>query len=153
MRPSLSIATALAFAVAVAPGCRSSELVAPEASEPLPVSVQHRTAAPGESIPTIHATAGIGSLTLRVTRHALCATIVDAAVNRGVDEIDVVAHVWNNPAALCAATIPPQFVVDYAGTVSSLPAGTYRLRVFEGVGKGPTHFIGSMTVTVPPPPA
>src|SRR6476661_2570885 len=102
MKPPLPIAAVLAFAVFAGPGCRSSELVAPEASEPLPVSVQHRTATPGESIPTIHATAGVGSVTIRVTRHALCATLVDATVNRGVGEIDVVSHVWNNPAALCA---------------------------------------------------
>ena len=151
MKPSLSVATALAVAALVALGCRSSELVAPDASEPLPVSVQHRTAAQGEATPTIHASAGVGSITLRVTRHALCATLVSAAVNRGVGEIDVVSQLWNNPSALCAATIPANHLVDYTGVVSSVTAGTYRIRVFEREGYGPTKFIGSTSVTVPAP--
>jgi hypothetical protein len=148
MKPSRYVTTALALAMLVALGCRSSELVAPEASERLAVSVKHRTAVQGESVPTIHASAGVGSVTVRVTRHALCATLVSAAIKRGVNEIDVVSHVSNNPAAFCAATIPANHLVEYAGTVSSLAVGMYRIRVFESEGNEPAKYIGSMSVTV-----
>jgi hypothetical protein len=70
-----------------------------------------------------------------------------------VGEVDVVSHVFNNPSALCAATSPANFVVDYTGTVSSLSAGTYRIRVFESEGYQPAKFIGSASVTVPTPAA
>jgi hypothetical protein len=148
MKPSLYVTPAHALVVLVALGCRSSELVAPEASERLAASVQHRTAAQGESIPAIHASAGVGNVTVRVTRHALCATLVSAAVNRGAGEIDVVSHVSNHPAALCAATIPANHLVEYTGTVSSLAVGMHRIRIFESEGNEPAKYIGSMSVTV-----
>jgi len=133
-------------------GCRNTEPVAPKASEPFPVSVQTRTAAEGEAIPTIHASPGAGSITIRVTRRAMCATLVSAAVSRGVDEIDVVSQVSADPTANCAPILARE-VVDYAGTVRALSAGTYRVRVFEGEGDRTPEFIGTVSVTVPSPAA
>ena len=153
MTTRLLLACSAMAALAIVPGCRSAELVVPEATETLPVSVQHRTKAEGESTPTIHVSPSAGSVTIRVTRHALCGTLVSAAVHRGVGEIDVVSRLSNNPSALCAATIPDFIVVDYSGTVSSLAAGTYRIRVFEGEGYDPPRFVGSVSVTVAPPAA
>jgi hypothetical protein len=66
VKPSLSVLSVLAITLLVAPGCRSSEPVAPNASEPLPVSVQTRTAAQSDLIPTIHASPSAGSVTIRV---------------------------------------------------------------------------------------
>jgi hypothetical protein len=148
MKQTLSVLSVLTIILGVAPSCRSSEPVAPSASEPFPVSVQTRIAAQSESIPTIHASAGTGSVTIRVTRGAMCATLVSAAVNRGVGEIDVVSQVSANPAANCAAS-PIREVVDYSGTLNALSPGTYRIRVFEGEGDGTPKFIGSASVRVP----
>ena len=152
MKPSLSVLSVLAITLLVAPGCRSSEPVAPNASEPLPVSVQTRTAAQSDLIPTIHASPSAGSVTIRVTRGAMCATLVSAAVNRGVGEVDVVSRISADPTANCAP-IPAREVVDYTGTVNSLSAGTYRIRIFEGEGDRTPKFIGSASVTVPSPAA
>jgi hypothetical protein len=152
MKPSLSILSVLAPTLLVASGCRSSDAVAPAASEPLPVSVSTRVAAQNELIPTIHASPGAGSVTISVTRGAMCATLVSAAVSRGVGQIDIVSKVSANPAANCAATAVRQ-VVDYSGTVRSLSAGTYRIRVFEGEGDRTPKFIGLVSATVPSPAA
>lgn len=152
MKPSLSVLPVLAITLLIAPGCRSSEPVAPKASEALPVSVQTRTAAQSELIPTLHASPSAGSVTIRVTRGAMCATLVSAAVSRGVGEVDVVSQVSADPRANCAP-IPIREVVDYTGTVNSLSAGAYRIRVFEGEGDRPPKFIGSVSVTVPSPDA
>lgn len=152
MKTPLVALSVFVVTLLVAPGCRSSELVAPNASEPIAVSVQDRTAPDGERIPRIYVSASAGSVAVRVTRGALCGTRVNAAVNRGAGEVDVVSHVSANPSLLCAPT-PARAVVDYAGTVSSLSAGRYRIRVFEGVGDGTPRFIGSAFVTVPRPAA
>jgi hypothetical protein len=152
MKRSASVLSVLTITLLVAPGCESPEPAAPSATEPLPVSVQTRTAAPTKLIPMISATPGAGSVTIRVTRRALCATLVSAAVNRGVGEIDVVSQVSADPAAHCAP-IPASKVVDYTGTVDALSAGTYRIRVFEGEGERTPKFIGSASITVASPAA
>jgi hypothetical protein len=152
MKRSVSVLSVLIITLLVAPGCRTSEPVSPSATEPLPVSVRTRTAAQRELIPTINAVPGAGSVTIRVTRGAMCATLVRAAVNRGVGEIDLVSQVSADPTANCAP-IPVRQVVDYTGTVDSLSAGAYRVRVFEGEGDGPPKFMGSASITVPLPPA
>jgi hypothetical protein len=152
MKRSVSALSVLTITLLVAPGCRSLDPVAPGATEPLPVSVQTRTAARIEFIPKIHAIPGAGSVTIRVTRGAMCATLVTAAVSLGVGEIDVVSQVSGDPTAHCAP-IPANQVVDYTGTVNSLSAGAYRIRVFEGEGDGPPKFIGSVSIRVPPPAA
>jgi hypothetical protein len=152
MKTPMSVVSVLAITLLVAPGCRSSEPVAPNASEPLPVSVQTRTAAQNELIPAIHASPGPGSVTIRVTRGAMCATLVSAAVNRGAGAVDIVSRVSADPTANCAPN-PVRQVVDYTGAVNSLSAGTYRIRVFEGEGDRTPKFIGSASVTVPSPAA
>ena len=141
----------LAATVALQLSCGQTESpTAPEATEPFPVTIQTREAAKGEAVPTVHAVAGAGSITIRVTRRALCATIVDATVRRGTGQVDIVAHVWPNPAALCAAVLS-NTVVDYTGTLSALPSGPYLIRVFDGNTNGSPPFIGSVTINVPAP--
>lgn len=147
MKRSFSVLSVLGIMLLVASGCRSPEPVAPKVSESLSVSVQTRTAAQSELIPTIHASPGTASVTIRVTRAAMCATLVSAAVSRGVGELDVVSQVSAHPAANCAP-IPARTVVDYTGTVNSLSAGAYRVRVFEGEGDRTPRFIGSVAITV-----
>ena len=147
MKQELSVLSFLAIALLVEVGCQNSEPIAPSASEQLVVSVQTRAPLQGETVPAIHASPGSGSVTVRVTRGAMCATIVSAAVSRGVSQVDVVSQVSSNPAAVCAAIISTA-VVDYTGTVNSLASGTYRIRVFEGVGNGTPKFIGSVLVTI-----
>lgn len=135
---------AVSFLATVACG---TEPTAPPASKPLAVSIQYRMREQGEAVPSVHASSAAGALTIRVSRTALCATQVRAAIRRGVGTVDVVSHVSPDPAALCTASEADR-VVDYTGTVSALPPGNYRVRVLEGVGDGAPRYIGAQLVTV-----
>jgi hypothetical protein len=77
----------------------------------------------------------------------MCATIVNAFIARGPNRLAIVSHVSGNPAANCT-TIPPNEVVDYAGTVFGLPPGAYLIQIFEGEGDGPAAFMGSLSINV-----
>jgi hypothetical protein len=121
--------------------------VAPPTSENLSVSVQHRAPAPGEGIPRLQLAAGAGSVTIRVSRPALCGTLVTAGVSRGTRDLTIVARVSPDPLALCAASVSP-YVVDYEGTVSALAPGDYEVRVFEGMADREPRFLGSGAVRV-----
>jgi len=125
--------------------CDATDPIAPPTSEQLAVSVQHRQPGAGERVPTVRITAGEGTVTISVTRPGLCATLVDAGVSRGPRDLAVVARVSSNPAAQCAL-ITSANVVDYSGTIASLPGGVYRVRVFEAEGSGQARLIGSATV-------
>jgi len=141
----------LAATLALQLGCGHTEsLTAPQATEPFPVTIRTRTPAQGETIPTIRAVAGPGSITITVTRVAMCATEVNAAVRRSPSHLDIVAHVWPNPGALCLASVS-NAVVDYTGTVISLAPGPYLVRVFDGNTEGSPPFIGSLSISVPSP--
>lgn len=126
----------------------TEDLIAPATSENLPVSVQTRAPSVGEVIPTVRVSGGMGYVAVSVTRSATgCATLVSAGVSRGTDVLAVVTHVGPNPAALCALNLSNQVVV-YGGIINSVAAGTYRVRVFEGVLDGTPQLIGSATVSV-----
>jgi hypothetical protein len=90
----------------------------------------------------------MGELVVRVTRPALCMTLVSAAVNRAPLRIDIVSHVSSNPNADCDMAGLSSYVVDYAGTVGSLPPGSYVVRVFEGTGDQSPRFLGSTKVSL-----
>lgn len=126
--------------------CDTTDPIAPPTSEQMAVSVQHRTSAPGEQVPTVRITGAQGTVTVAVTRRGMCATLVDAGISRAPGELAVVARVSSNPAALCAL-LNVETVVDYSGTISSVPGGLYRVRVFEAEGGGSPRLIGSATVT------
>jgi hypothetical protein len=128
----------------------SEQLIAPATPEILPVSVQTRSPAPNEKIPTVQLSGGSGALTIRVTRAAMCATIVSAGVSRRGDELAIVARVSSDPLALCIGIYQ---VVDYQGTITSLRAGRYQVRIFEAIADGTPQLIGSGAVTVSPPAA
>lgn len=136
------------FAVVLAAqlGCSGAEPTAPEATEPLNVTVTTRERAPGEASPAVYASSVMGDLVVRVTRPALCMTQVSAAVNRAPLRIDIVSHVSPDPAPNCSAAGLSSYVVDYVGTVGSPPPGSYDVRVFEGAGDQSPRFLGSATV-------
>ena len=121
--------------------------IAPPTSENLSVSVQHRAPAPGEGIPRLQLAAGAGSVTIRVSRHALCGTLVSAGVSRGTRDLTIVARVSPDPLAMCAASVSP-YVVDYEGTVSALAPGDYEVRVFEGIADREPGFLALGRVRV-----
>jgi hypothetical protein len=127
--------------------CRDGP-IAPKTSEVLPVTVQTRAAASGETVPTVRLSGGSGSLTVRVTRGAMCGTIVTAGVNRELGELAIVARVSDNPRLAC---IGQYLVVDYEGTITSLRGGRYQVRIFESVTDGKPQLISSGMVTVLPP--
>lgn len=120
-------------------------ITAPPTSEDLAVSVVHRNPIQGEQLPTVRILGGQNSVSVQVSRPGMCATLVEAGVSREPRELAVVARVSSNPAALCALIVS---VVDYAGTITAVPGGTYRVRVFEGVGDNTPQLIGSATVAV-----
>ena len=122
--------------------------IAPKTSEPLPVTVQTRAAAPGETVPTVQISGGGGSLTVRVTRGALCATIVTAGVKREIGGFAIVTRVSSHPGIFCIDSFQ---VVDYQATIFSLPSGKYRVSVFEAVEDGKAQQISTGIVTVSPP--
>lgn len=148
MKPTIFATSILAMVLAAQLGCSGAAPTAPDATEPLPVTVQTRTPAPAEAIPAVYASSVSGELVVRVTRPALCATIVSAAVSRAPQRIDIVSHVSPNPAALCSMAGLAGEVVDYVGTVGSLPPGPYLVRVFEGLGDATPRFIGSASVNL-----
>lgn len=112
------------------------------------MTVVTRTAAQGEPVPSFEVTQSTGqTLTIKVTRPAMCATIVNAFIARSPSRIAVVSHVSGNPAANCVP-IPPNEVVDYSGTVSGLTPGRYLIQIFEGEGDAPAGFVGSLSINV-----
>jgi hypothetical protein len=124
---------------------------APPTSEILPVSVQTRSMIPGETIPSVRIAAGQGNVTIQVTTVGMCATIVDAGVNRGPHDLAIVTHVGSNPAALCA--LMDARATDYQGTITAVSEGTYRVRLFEGIADAAPRLIGSAIVVVSRPAA
>jgi hypothetical protein len=123
-------------------------LIAPRPSETLPVTVQSRAPAPGETVPTVQLTGGAGSLTMRVTRGELCATVVTAGFTREIGGLAIVTRVRSNPDFVCIGQFQ---VVDYQGTIFSLPSGKYRVRLFEAVEDGKPQQLSTGIVTVAPP--
>jgi hypothetical protein len=142
--PLLLVSTVLSQA-----SCRGDP-TAPPTSEILPVSVQTRLAIPGEAIPTVRITGGQGNITIQVTTVGMCATVVDAGISRAPHGLAIVAHVSPNPAAICIAMVQAK-AADYQGTITSLSAGSYRVRVFEGLFGATPRLIGSAVVTVSRP--
>jgi hypothetical protein len=123
----------------------STGLNAPLATEPLAVSIQTRSPVQGESLPTVHISGGLGAVAIVVTRRGMCATRVDARINRSGQVLSVVSRVSSDPAALCAANVT---VVDYQGTINVASGGSYIVRVFEAEGDNDPQLIGSAAVSV-----
>jgi len=119
--------------------------IAPLATEPLAVTVQTRGPVQGEPIPAVHISGGLGAVAVAVTRYGMCATRVDARVNRSGQVLSVVSRVSSDPAALCLAMIT---VVDYQGTIKVSSGGSYLVRVFEAEGDNDPKLIGSAAVSV-----
>jgi hypothetical protein len=152
MNRSLSLRLLLAVGLLSQASC-TERLTAPATSENLPVAVQTRSPSVGEVVPAVRVSGGMGYVAVSVTRAAAGCATVSAGVSRGTNELAVVAHVTPkapNPAALCAAVLP-NLVVDYSGIINSVGAGTYRVRVFEGLADGAPTLIGSATVSVAQP--
>jgi hypothetical protein len=75
----------------------------------------------------------------------MCATRVDARINRSGQVLSVVSRVSSDPAALCAANVT---VVDYQGTINIASGGSYLVRVFEAEGDNDPQLIASAAVSV-----
>jgi hypothetical protein len=148
VKPTIFATSIVAMVLAAQLGCSGADPTAPEATEPLNVTVTTRERAPGEASPAVHASSVMGDLLVRVTRPALCGTQVRAAVNRAPLRVDIVSHVSPDPGANCSAAGLSSYVVDYVGTVGSLPPGSYVVRVFEGAGDESPRFLGSATVSL-----
>ena len=151
MKHGVSVGVLVATVLATACLGGDNGPVAPNATEPFDVTVTNRTAADGEPFPVSVVTAGPGQLTVKVTRHALCGTIVHAFVFRATTEIDIVTHVSSDPAANCG-TIPANAVVDYEGTITAVVPARYNVRLFEGEGDAAPKLLGSGVITVPAGP-
>ena len=137
------------FAIALAAGCGGDgNPVAPDATEPFPVNVATRVAAQGEPVPAFQVTQATGlTWIIKVTRPAMCATIVNSFIWRGTYQIAIVSHVSPDPTANCAP-IPPNEVVDYTGSIFGLAHGRYLIQIFEGEGDRPPGFMGSVYIDV-----
>lgn len=146
MKHTLYLPLMLVTAVLSQASC-GGDTTAPPTSENLPVSVQTRLPNAGEEIPTVHISGGQGNVTIRVTTVGMCATVVAAGVSRGRNDLAVVARVSPNPAAMCTAELQAT-AADYEGTITSVPEGSYRVRVFEGLYGATPRLIGSAFVTV-----
>jgi hypothetical protein len=127
--------------------CDAGQLAAPSTSEQLAVTVQNRTAMPGEVVPTIHVSGGVFSVAFQVSRQAMCGTIVEAGLGRGQHELSVVARVWSGALADCF-TIPRSALVDYSGKILVVAPGSYLVRIFDANGNETPRLIGSARATV-----
>lgn len=117
--------------------------------EPLTVVVTpgSRTANVGEAIPSFEVTSSRNTVSVHVVTHAACGTIVKAGFSLRNDGINIVARVWSDPLADCAA-IPANRVADYRFTVGVTSNLRYQVNMFEARGQGDPDFIGSKGVTV-----
>lgn len=152
MKPAGLVRNSLLFAVTIGSlACLESHPGAPvEGLEPIAVEVvRTRAAGAGEPRSAIVVSGGQRSVTIQVTTPAMCATRVDAEASRTGGEINVVARVDRGDLTYDCFFIPENLVVDYVGTVSGIPAGSYRVNVFETRGSSGTRFLGSAVVAVP----
>jgi type IV pilus biogenesis protein CpaD/CtpE len=118
--------------------------IVPETTEPLALTVETRPPVAGERLPAIDVTGLAGAVRVRVARSDLPCAVADATVRRTSGALTVVAHVSGNPAALCAGGS----VVEYSSVIDELPAGFYRVRVYEAVFDDLPHLLGTKTVLV-----
>jgi len=125
--------------------CRTADVIAPPISEQLALSVQERTPDSGEQVPRVTITGTQGAITVAVTRRGMCNTVVDAGINRAPGELAVVARML--PSTILRGCSMIVTVIDYSGTITDLPAGNYRVRVFEAVGPDQPRLIGSASVS------
>jgi hypothetical protein len=130
-------------------GCNGDAIVAPPTTETIAVTVVTRSPDAGEVYPSLEVIPGAGTISFKVTRQALCQTIVTAGLNRTDHALSIVSHVSSDPAAFCLANPAVVQLVDYSGTIAVAEAGRYGVRVFEGEqGRDPV-LVGSGTVLVP----
>jgi hypothetical protein len=111
--------------------------------------VVHRARVAGERLPVVELSAVKSEIRVKVVRQAFCATLVDAHIDRRRGRIDVVTRVASNPAALCMVNFHEGLVVEYTMTIAEVGAGTWTLRVFEGVGDDTPTFLDAGRVRVP----
>ncbi len=125
--------------------CQTGQAIAPPASEPVPVFVTARGAAPGEVLPAARVTGGAGSIEFHVKREGFCVA-VDARLSREPNDLAVVGHVTPEPAD--CATPPLRPVIEYQGTIRVKEPGDYRVRIFDADDDQTPHLVESTVVTV-----
>jgi len=76
----------------------------------------------------------------------MCNTLVNAGISRAPGELAVVARLSPSSSILIGCA-PIETVIDYSGTITDLPGGSYRVRVFEAVADGTPRLIGSAWVS------
>lgn len=142
--------SALFVAVAVMLAACDSQPFAPEDRnlEPLSVVVTgSRSAGDEEKIPDFDVSSSRNTVSVHVTTHAECGTIVKAGLGRRGEEINVVSRIWSDPLADCAA-IPARYVADYSFIVPVIPDARYQVNMFEARGSADPTFLGSKGVNV-----
>jgi hypothetical protein len=147
-RPLRGLAVLILGVVA---GCADSHPapVAPEATESLAASVQHRQLTPGESLPAVRITPRGRDVIVEVSRPSLCLTQVSALGAREVGVLSIVARVGSSPLGDCASNFPVAWVVDYSVTIPHVESGTWKVRFFEQVTPGTPTFMREQQVRVP----
>mgnify|MGYP001168830000 CR=1 FL=1 len=140
--------TAAASALLLAACGDPTAPTAPIATEVLDAQVIYRVATAAERLPSVRATGNAGAITVRVSRPALCGTLVSARVARARGTVAVVASVAADPASLCGQSLAVG-VVEYSVLVARVPPGMWTVQVFEGLADGPPRFLADTQVRVP----
>ena len=118
-------------------------LFAPEATEPLALTLRTRPPVFMERLPALEVSGVVGGIRVQVARPDIGCTIAEASVGRAPGVLTVVARVGGDPLALCAGG----FVVEYAGVIDDITPGRYTVHVYEAVGDGTPRRLGTRTVT------
>jgi hypothetical protein len=147
-KPSYMICLVLATTLTVCKDPVEPIPIPPATSEQLAVSVQTRARIAGERVPVIRVSGGAGTVAFMVTRADVCAPQVTAGLSRGAQDLTVVATVSQTLDSLCD---PFPSVVEYAGTITAVSSGSYRVRVFDARDPNTPTLIGSAVVSVSAP--
>jgi len=130
--------------------CREPRgVLLPSTSEQLALSMQPNIIAGDAQLPSVRISAGRGSVTMVMTRRWVCGGQVLAGVNRAPRDLAIVVR-QVSPDSLLVCTLMIA-VLDYTGTITGLPAGSYRVRVFEAQSNNRSRVLGSATVSVSSP--
>jgi hypothetical protein len=130
--------------------CREpAPVLLPSTSEQLTLSIQPNHTHSSDPLPSVSISAGSGSVTMVMTQRWMCGGRVSAGVNRAPGDLAIVVRQKLPDSSVACA--PMIAVLDYTGTITGLPAGSYRVRVFEAQGNTRSRLLGSATVSVSTP--
>jgi hypothetical protein len=129
--------------------CREpAPVLLPSTSEQLTLSMHPNHTSGSDHLPSVSISAGSGSVTFVLTQRSTCGGRVSAGVSRAPGDLAIVVRQPPDSIVVCT---PMVMVLDYAGTITGLSAGSYRVRVFEAQSNNRSRLLGSTTVSVSTP--